>query len=288
MPAAGVASAVMDHSEWSDAQSSTTVSVDDHRLRIAYYAAGDGPPVLLLHGIPTWSYLWRDVGPALAEDYRVIAPDLLGYGNSAKHDGFDRSIRAQESMVAALLDDLGIDAAAVIGHDIGGSAALRLAWHDPERVEQLVLSNVGCFDSWPVEFINGLGLPGAVTGMSDDEFDATFRGVFGDGLYDDEPDKRFVEGMLAPWDSEAGRVSLERCAVATNTNHTTEIDYGAITAPTLLLWGGEDVLQSVDYARRLGDELGGSTELVALERAYHWVVEDRPDAYTDHLRDFLA
>ncbi len=278
----------MHHSDWSAEQNDLTVTVDDHELSVAYHVDGAGDPLLFLHGIPTWSYLWREVATALAEDYRVYAPDLLGYGNSAQHDGFDRSIRAQEAMIAGFLDALDIDAASVVGHDIGGSAALRLAWHDPSSVDRLVLSNVGCFDSWPVEFINGLGLPGAVTGMDDEEFEGTFRTVFGDGLYDDEPNEAFVEGMIAPWDSDEGRTSLERCAVATNTNHTTEIDYGAITAPTLLLWGGEDVLQSVDYAERLVEALGGPAELIALDRAYHWVVEDRPDAYADHVRDFLG
>ena len=277
----------MDHTDWTSTQDEVTVQVDDHDLSVAYHDAGSGEAVILLHGIPTWSYLWHDVAVGLADHYRVIAPDLLGYGNSAQHDGFDRSIRAQESMIAAFMNRLGLDSAHLVGHDIGGSAALRVACHHPEFVDRLVLSNVGCFDSWPVEFINGLGLPGAVTGMVEQEFQETFQRVFGGGLYTDDPPQGFIDGMLAPWQSEEGRISLERCAVATNTNHTTEIEYGSIAVPTLLLWGGEDVLQSVDYAERLADELGGPTELVALDRAYHWVVQDRSEAYTDHLLDFL-
>jgi pimeloyl-ACP methyl ester carboxylesterase len=278
----------MDHEDWTSTQDEVTVSVDDHALQVAYHDAGAGDPVILLHGIPTWSYLWREVVAGLTDQYRVIAPDLLGYGNSAQHDGFDRSIRAQESMVGSFMDRLDIDSAPLVAHDIGGSAALRVAWHSPKLVDRLVLSNVGCFDSWPVEFINGLGLPGAVTGMDDAEFEETFQQVFGGGLYTDDPPQEFIDGMTAPWQSAEGRVSLERCAVATNTSHTTEIEYGEITAPTLLLWGGEDVLQPVEYAERLADELGGPTTLESLDRAYHWVVQDRPGAYTDHLLDFLG
>ncbi|MDZ7702804.1 MAG: alpha/beta hydrolase [Halobacteriales archaeon] len=278
----------MHHAEWSTDQAETTVEVDDHELSVAYHHSGEGPPVVLLHGIPTWSYLWREVVPALAEDHRVVVPDLLGYGNSAMHDGFDRSIRAQEEMVSALLEVFGIDTAALVGHDIGGSVAMRLAWHEPDRIERLVVSNAPCFDSWPVEFVNGLGEPGAVSGLSDETFEETFAEVFSGGLYGDDPHDEFVEGMLAPWDSPAGRTSLERCAVATNTNHTTEIDYEAITADTLLLWGAADVLQPVDYAERLAAALGGSTTLVGLEEAYHWVVEDRPEAYARELRSFLG
>lgn len=69
------------------------------------------------------------------------------------------------------------------------------------------------------------------------------------------------------------RLSLERCAVAANTNLTTEIDYGAITAETLLLYGTDDIPQAIDYAERNTENLSGPAEVVGLDRAYHWVVE---------------
>ncbi|MFC4551200.1 MULTISPECIES: alpha/beta fold hydrolase [Halorussus] len=280
-----------DHETWTDDQETTTVSVDGHELDVAYFqdgeSSGGDPPVVFLHGIPTWSFLWRDVAPAVAEDRRVLAPDLLGYGNSAMHDGFDRSIRAQEAMLDDLLDRLGIDAVSLVAHDIGGGVALRYAANRPDSVERLVLSNAVCYDSWPVEFINGLGVPGTVEDLSDEELDAKLDFAFADGLYDDEGHEEFVEGMKAPWRSEEGRTSLSRNAVATNTNHTTEIDYGAITAETLLLWAGDDVLQPVSYAERLADDLQDA-ELSVLDEAYHWVVEDRPDAYREALRSFLS
>jgi len=281
------------HGEWSAAQSTTTLSVDGHDLEVAYYEAGRdraGPPVVFLHGIPTWSFLWRDVAVALAGTRHVVAPDLLGYGNSAMADGFDRSIRAQEAMVEALLDALGADRVSFVAHDIGGGTALRVASHRPDHVEHLVLSNAACYDSWPVEFINGLGLPGTTEELADEEtFERKMAFVFDEGLYGD-PDEHaeFCMGMRTPWDSEEGRRSLPRCAVATNTNHTTELEYERITADTLLLWGGEDALQTVEYARRLRADIAGDAELVALGDAYHWVVEDRPDAYREEVLAFLG
>ena len=285
----------MDHDAWTDAQEDASVTVDGQERTVAYYDGGEGddgePPVVFLHGIPTWSFLWRDVAPAIGEDRRVIAPDLLGYGNSEQTDAFDRSIRAQEAMLDDLLAELGLDSSpvALVGHDIGGSVALRFASHEPDAVDTLVLSNAGCYDSWPVEFVNGIGLPGAVTGMDDEEFEETMGFVFENGLYGEAGEHRaFAEGMRAPWDSPEGKTSLERCAVATNTNHTTEIDYGAIEAETLLLWGADDVLQSIDYAERLAEDVSGPTEVVPLDEAYHWVVEDRPEAYAEHLAEFLG
>jgi pimeloyl-ACP methyl ester carboxylesterase len=280
----------MNHEEWTAAQSETTVSVDGHELSVAYYegdpdeADEDPETLVFLHGVPTWSFLWRRIAPAFEDEYRVLVPDLLGYGNSDRRDSFDRSIRAQEAMVAAFLDDLGEGSVTLVAHDIGGGAALRLAANAPERVDRLVASNAVCYDSWPVEFVSGLGLPGTES-LDDGEFEGKLDFAFAEGTYG-EADAEFVAGMKAPWLREDGKRALARAAVATNTNHTTEIDYGAIDAELLCLWGGDDVLQPIEYGERLADDLDGA--VVELDDAYHWVVEDRPEAYREELRTFLA
>ncbi|WP_254761616.1 alpha/beta fold hydrolase [Natrinema marinum] len=279
---------MVDHETWGDEQSTTTVSVDGHDLEVAYHEDGEGsddPPVVFVHGIPTWSFLWRDIVPEVAEDRRTIAPDMVGYGNSAMSDDFDRSIRAQEEMLEALLEDLGVDRIALVAHDIGGGVALRFAAHNPDIVEQLVLSNAVCYDSWPVEFVSNLGLPSTAE-LDREALEGRLDGAFVEGAYG-EADPEFVDGMKAPWLTDEGHVSLVRNAVATNTNHTTEIDYGAITAETLLLWGEDDVMQPYAYAERLANDLADA-ELAPLSEAYHWVPEDRSDAYAERLREFLT
>jgi haloalkane dehalogenase len=272
-----------DHESWTTEQETTSVTVDGHDLEMAYRDEGDGDPIVFLHGIPTWSFLWRDIAPAIADERRVIIPDLVGYGNSAKHEGFDRSIRAQEQAVGDLLKDLGLDSVSFVAHDIGGGVALRHAAHEPESVEQLVLSNATCYDSWPVEIITDLGLPDT-TDTPHEEFLDGMRSNFSEGTYT-EASETFVEGMIAPWDSEEGQTSACRCAVATNTNHTTEIAYEDIDADLLCLWGADDPLQSIEYGERLANDIGG--EVVPLDEAYHWVTEDRPEAYREELRTFL-
>jgi pimeloyl-ACP methyl ester carboxylesterase len=239
---------------------------------------------VFLHGIPTWSYLWRRVVPPLESDVRTIAPDLVGYGNSSLRDGFDRSIRAQERAVLDLLDELGLETVSLVAHDIGGGVALRIAANHPDRVDRLVCSNAVCYDSWPVEFVSDLGLPSTASTDRDD-LDETFDGAFAGGTYGDA-DPAFVEGMKAPWLAEGGPRALARAAVATNTNHTTELDYDSITADVLCLWGADDVMQPLSYGERLADDTGG--RVVELDDAYHWVVEDRPDAYYDELETFLS
>ena len=277
----------MNHEAWSDEQSETTVSVDGHDLSVAYYEGGpteDAETIVFLHGIPTWSYLWREIAPAFEAEYRVVVPDLLGFGNSDRREGFDRSIRAQEAMLGELLDALGEGSVTLVAHDIGGGVALRFAANSPERVERLVVSNAVCYDSWPVEFISEFGLPATET-MDDDEFEGKLDFAFADGAYG-EADPEFVAGMKAPWLRSEGKRALARAAVSTNTNHTTEIEYDAITADVLCLWASSDVMQPLSYGERLADDTDGA--VVELTEAYHWVTEDRPDAYRDELRTFLS
>ncbi|PCR89355.1 alpha/beta fold hydrolase [Natrinema ejinorense] len=275
----------MEYETWSEAQETTTVTVDDHDLEVAYNDDGDGEPVVFCHGIPTSSFLWHEVAPPLSDEYRVIAPDMIGYGNSAMHDGFDRSIRAQEAMIDGLLEELGLETITFVGHDLGGGVGLRYAAHNPDAVDDLVLSNAVCYDSWPIQTIVDLGLPSTIEGMSPDDLQEMFEGLFRDTLAG-EPDETFVEGMLAPWDSEEAVVSLSRNAIGTNTSHTTEIDPSEITARTLLLWGADDEFQPVSYAERLNEDVADA-ELVGLDDANHWVMADRPDAYGARLREFL-
>jgi pimeloyl-ACP methyl ester carboxylesterase len=243
--------------------------------------------VLFLHGIPTWSYLWRDVVEAVPDGRRVLAPDMIGYGNSDVRDGFDRSIRAQEAAVSDLLDGLGVDEVAFVGHDLGGGVGLRLAAHEPERVRSLVLSNAVAYDSWPVEPVLEWGLPSFPEEHSPEEVREILAETFRGTLVRDDPPEEFVEGMVAPYDSEQAVRSLSRNAVATNTSHTTELDYESIDVETLLLWGADDEFQPIEDAERLTDDVPVA-DVVGLDDATHWVTEDRPEAYREELRAFLV
>ena len=274
------------HTEWAERQDSATVTVDGHDLDVAYYDEGSGDPVVFLHGIPTWSFLWRDIAPALENERRVIVPDMVGYGNSSMEDTFDRSIRAQEEMIDGLLGELGIETVSFVGHDLGGGVGLRYASHHPDAVDRLVLSNSIAYDSWPIQTITDLGLPSTINEKSDDEVQEMLDGLYRQTLSSDDPSEEFVEGMKAQWQSEEAAISLSRNAIATNTNHTTEINYGEITAETLLLWGADDEFQPISYAERLQEDLS-SAEVRGLENANHWVIQDQPDAYRKELQSFL-
>lgn len=273
------------HEQWTERQKTATVEVDDHDVEMAYYeGGGEGVPVVFLHGIPTWSYLWRHVVAELEDgDRRVIAPDMVGYGNSEKRDGFDRSLRAQEDALLDLLGQLGVEEFDFVAHDLGGGVALRVAWHT-DRVRKLVLSNAVMYDSWPVEFVTDLGLPGNINDMSVEDLTGLLDAAFRQTLI--EPDDEFVEAMKSRYATDEGRISLSRNAVSTNTTHTTEIDYDEVEAETLCVWGKDDGFQPIEYARRLDDELTNSAGVVGLE-GRHWVPEDRSDDYPERVVEFL-
>lgn len=273
------------YSDWTAAQESATVTVEDHDLEMAYRDEGTGDPVLFLHGIPTNSYLFRDQFEGIAAERRAIAPDMVGYGNSAMFDGFDRSIRAQELAVRDLVDQLGFDTVDFVGHDLGGGVGLRFAARTPDAIDQLVLSNSIAYDSWPIQTITDLGLPETARETSVEELQGMLDGLFRDTLLGDDHDEAFLDGMKTPWASEEGVTSVVRNASATNTSHTTEVDPSNVTADTLLLWGTEDVFQPIRWAERLVEDVD-SCELVGLE-ANHWVPEDRTEAFTEHLTEFL-
>lgn len=107
--------------------------------KIAYLEQGSGSLVILIHGIPTNSQMWRAIIPQLAATHRVIAPDLLNYGQSEKPKSADVSINAQSRMILHFMRALGIRSADVVAHDIGGGVAQLIAVNAPEAVRKLVL-----------------------------------------------------------------------------------------------------------------------------------------------------
>src|SRR5256885_2464903 len=109
-----------------------------HGHDVGYRMAGEGPAIVLVHGLAGSSTTWREVMPALAKRHLVIAPDLLGHGESAKPRG-DYSLGAHASGIRDLLVALGVERATFVGHSLGGGVAMQLAYQFPQRCERLVL-----------------------------------------------------------------------------------------------------------------------------------------------------
>lgn len=261
----------------------------DFPVRIAYTDVGEGEPIVLLHGIPTWSYLYHDVIPLLSENYRVIAPDFLGHGWSDRRDRFDRSLVIQAQMILRFLDALHLDRVNLVGHDTGGGVSLILGIEAPERINRLVLSNIVVYDSWPIDDMLMLGHPGWKHKLVEEVVEYLIGGLK-DGL--SRPERltpEFKIGIVAPYANEEGKISLIRNASALNTNHTMALvdRHPEITAPTLLLWGVDDPWQQISDGERLAQEIPNA-KLVRVEKASHWIPQDAPEEFAREIKAFLS
>jgi haloalkane dehalogenase len=258
-------------------------------LRVAWTDVGAGEPVILLHGIPTWSFLYNEVIPLLAPHHRVIAPDFLGHGYSDRRDFFDRSLVAQTEMILRLMDHLGIECAHFVGHDTGGGVSLIMAINHADRVARLVLTNVVAYDSWPIDDMIALGNPNWRSKAPREVADFLASGL-PDGLFNrDRLTPAFEAGIVAPYSDEEGKISIIRNASALNTNHTTMLAprHGEIRARTLCLWGVHDPWQTIRDGERLAREIPNA-RLVRVDNASHWIPHDTPEIFAEEVRAFLA
>ncbi|XXF78310.1 alpha/beta hydrolase [Myxococcaceae bacterium GXIMD 01537] len=256
---------------------------------LSYVDLGQGHPVVLLHGIPTWGFLWSGLAPALAHTHRVLVPDLLGYGFSDKRDCFERSVPRQAEALDAWLGELGVVDAVVVGHDVGGGVAQWLALRSPRRVGRLCLVDSICYDAWPGEVMLQLAHPGVARRLPVSLAQRALRRAVRRVLFAQRPPEGLVEGLLAPYATEVGLTSLVRCAVALDTNATQEVAprLKHLAVPTRVVWGAEDGALSVRFGERLAWDIPGA-RLVRVPDASHCVMWDAPHAVAEVLYALLG
>jgi pimeloyl-ACP methyl ester carboxylesterase len=134
--------------------------IDLHGHQVVYRVAGSGPPVVLVHGMVNSSRHWQAVARRLAERHTVIAPDLVGHGDSATPRG-DYSLGAHATVIRDLLSALGIGRATVVGHSLGGGVAMVFFWQFPHRVERLGLVSSGGLGPEVSPLLRSIAVPGA-------------------------------------------------------------------------------------------------------------------------------
>ena len=276
----------MQFEEYRKLQRETTIE----GLKVSCVVAGEGAPLLLIHGIPVWGYLWKDCIAMLSQHYRLIIPDLVGYGYSDQRDCFDRSIKVQSRVISKLLDVLGIESLFVAGHDIGGAVAQRFVVDHAARVRKWVLIDSVLYDSWPADPMVRLGNPKLHYRMHGDELAQKFIERLPDGFYHREKaSKQLLEGWMAPYATEAGKLSLIRNAAALNTNHTMELldDLRKLTIPLLLLWGAEDQYQPLSSAERFKGEFP-ETELRVIADSDHFLPLEKGEEVAQILIEFFS
>jgi len=263
------------------------LNVDGHR--IAYLERGEGPPVMLLHGIPTSSLLWRNIIPELASGRRMIAPDMLNYGKSDKPRDADVSIQAQTRVLLGFMDALGIRRADIVAHDIAGGVAQILAVNHPERINRLVLADAVCFDSWPIPEFKPLQEPGAEEKISPQELEQMLRDFLPKGLRDESAATPELADMIVePWQGEEGKRAFFRNLRRLNPEYTLAIadELQHLPHPTLILWGRHDAFQKPEYAEKLKSTIPNAG--IEWVDSAHWITEECPNDVAAILGRFLS
>lgn len=267
-----------------------TLEVDG--LTIAYSDRGDGPPLLLLHGWPTSSFLYRNITPVLARSHRVVVPDLPGFGASSKpvdrRYSFELFAGVLDALVARLeLDDLGL-----VVHDLGGPIGVHWALHRPGRVTRLAVLNTLLypeFDPNTIEFVSMLlDETRRDELVGDDGLRAAMRLGAGD------PDRLAPEVLAqigAPFATPEARRALAAAGVGLDPEGFVEIArmLPGLRIPVLGLYGTDDrILTDVaqTFARLRRDV--PHAEIEGLAAAGHFLQEDVPDVVAARLASFFA
>ena len=264
--------------------------------RIARGVHGEGAPVVLIHGTPSSSYIWRNILPSLVEaGYKVHVFDLLGYGLSERprDPAIDTSVTGQVPILEGLLEIWGLDDLHVIAHDIGGGIAQRFGIQAPGRVRTLTMIDVVSFDSWPSKRTHEQmqSVLEKLIKASDAEHPEHFR----EWLYSTVQNKQHLAdtSMETYLDFICGPVGqgsfFQHQVMHYDPKHTDEVAprYTELgNRPVQLIWGADDAWQVVAWARKLNDAIPGS-ELHVLEDCGHFSMEDQPEKISSLLVDFL-
>jgi pimeloyl-ACP methyl ester carboxylesterase len=272
-------------------------TIELHGHRVCFRAAGEGPLIVLVHGITGRSEQWEPVIRELARDHELLAPDLLGHGESAKPRG-DYSLGAYASAVRDTMVALGHDRATVVGHSLGGGIAMQFAYQFPERCERLVLVSSGGLGREVHPLLRASTLPGSewvmpwlaharVLGAGEafarmlgalrlqagTDLAEVARGFA--SLGDAEARDAFIATMRAVLDPGGQRVSaLDRL-------------YLTEALPSLLVWGAADPIIPAAHGVAAHELMPGS-RLELLEAVGHFPQLERPHGFATLLRDFVA
>ncbi len=248
-------------------------------LRLAHVDAGEGPPVVFLHGEPTWSFLWRKVIPVVRDaGYRCIAPDLPGFGRSDKPIDIEwYTYDRHSSSIAALLTDLDLRDATVVVHDWGGPIGLRVAVEHPERVGRLVVLDTGLFTGHQPMTDAWMAFRAFVERTEDLPVGLLVRRAC---LNDPGPE--VIAAYDAPFPSAAAKAGARAFPLILPTSP--EMPGAAAgqrvldalredTRPKLFLWADSDPVLPLETGRRFAAALGGEVDHV-IAGASHFLQED--------------
>ena len=255
---------------------------------VAFDVFGEGPPLVLVHGTPSWSYLWRNVVPKLDGRFTVYVFDLLGYGDS-EPKGQDVSIAAQTRALTELVGQWSLKSPAVAGHDIGAAIVLRSHLLDKVPFERIALIDGVVLRPWitPTSRHVQKHLDVYQT-MPTHIYERIVAAHIETTVY--RPmDQETLAAYLNRWRGEDGQAAYLQKVAQFDEGYTDEFEslLGSMQTPVKIIWGEEDAWLEPAVARRL-DEMLPNSELELIPEAGHFSMEDRPDEVARKLTDFIV
>jgi pimeloyl-ACP methyl ester carboxylesterase len=267
--------------------------------RLAFYDEGprSSEALLLIHGLPTSCYLWRKVVAALKEEYRCVAPDMPGLGDSTCPPDGKLGLSAQAERMADLIDRLDLDRVVALGHDIGGGVAQILALRHRRFISGLALCDSICYDNWPV------GVVRKIRAISRNRhlFKTAFRvGAWTRLAYSRHGFRKGVKhpGSISPRQideylrplmlSETALERFRKLLLSLSNAETREIanEFYRFDKPALIVWALDDDFFPLIWGERLATDFPSST-LETISDCGHFVPEERPQQLVARLRGFL-
>ena len=252
-----------------------------------------GTAIILIHGFPTSSFLWRNIAPAITDaGHTAYAVDLFGHGESDRPYDADFGITSQAEYLDAAMTALRVARGVLVGVDIGGDIALRLAATRPERVEKLVLINTPAFDELPAKDITQLQRNTAKFAVR------TTRGILGAAPLLEavlkasvaDPDKhmpaKLIARYLAPFVGKDGTNHLLTLANSISAEDMEDVELREIHVPTLILWGEEDTFVDAKIGEKLTNALPDG-RLVRMPGIARLLPEENPEYLIELLMDFI-
>jgi pimeloyl-ACP methyl ester carboxylesterase len=268
-----------------------------HGHRATYRVAGSGPTVVLIHGMVNSSRHWEEVALRLAGSHRVVAPDLIGHGDSATPRG-DYSLGAHAATIRDLLTTIGIERATIVGHSLGGGVAMQFFYQFPQRTERLVLVSSGGLGHDVSPLLRAAALPGAapllrlaasprvVAAISD-----AGRGLRGRGSSKGVYLEAVARALRPLREPGARRAFLQtlRAVIDVHGQHVSARDrlYLLGEMQTLIVWGERDRTIPVAHGAEAARAIPNCRH-ETLPRAAHFPHLEDPDGLTTILADFLA
>jgi len=249
---------------------------------------GQGPPVVLVHGTPSWSYLWRNVAPALAERFTVYVFDLLGYGDSEPKTQ-DVSIAAQSRALSELIGRWGLEAPAIAGHDIGGAIVLRSHLLDEVPYSRIALIDAVVLRPWITPTTrHAQAHLDAYRTMPTHIYERVVAAHIGTAVHRPMDEETFAT-YFDRWRGEDGQAAYLQKVAQFDEGYTDEFEpfLGPMRTPARIIWGERDAWLDPAVARRL-QELLPDSDLTLIPEAGHFVMEDAPERVARELSDFFA